>query len=97
MGARGASGPPALGFVDPQRAAVHRLPIEGADGVLGSFGGVNGDESESFRAPRLAVRHETDAGDGGVGSEEFLDVLFGGAVGQVADVNVQSGLQWWVG
>ena len=71
--------------------------MEGADGALGGFGGVNGDESKSFRAPRLAVRHETDAGDGGMGGEEFLNVPFGGAVRQVADANVQIWLQWWVG
>ena len=85
--------PPFLCLVEPQRAVAHGLAVEGADGVPGGGGVVDGDERKSPRPARVAVGDDAYRVDGGVGGEVVTDVVFGGAVGQVADVDVQGELR----
>ena len=76
------------GLVHLQGAATHLRAVEGLDGSLGVLGG-HLDETEAAGAAGLAIVDQADALDLAVGGEEVAQLVLGGGVGQITDVDLR--------
>ena len=59
--ARSTWGRPGLGFLDDERTALHKLPTQLLDGLLGAIFGFRFDEGETTRASGVAIDRDTNA------------------------------------
>ena len=76
------------GFVDGQRATLHGLAVEEADGFLGFFSRGHGHEGEAAAFAGELILHESDFGDGAGFGESVLKVDFGGIEGKISYVEL---------
>jgi hypothetical protein len=76
------------GFVDSEVTAVNILAVKGFDGGLRAFRGFHGDETKAARAAAEFVHDQIHIGDWAVFREQVLDLIFGGVVGKIP--NIQS-------
>lgn len=77
--------------VDAELAPHDFVVVEVSDGGGGGLGvGVFG-ETEAFGTPGLAVVHEPEGEDAAGAGEDFCDLFFGEAVGNIADEDDATG------
>ena len=84
LGIRG--GAIGLGAVHDQGTAHEGLVVEDFDGAFGFIEETHGDKSVAFRAMGVSVVDNVDISDGADAFEKVFDVLLGGIVGEVADI-----------